>query len=199
MRRQLAELSFELADLLGKLLGLHLSNAQGLDLGGRQYEPRKLLGVSLGQGIDHLRGNLFRGDRFPRVDFPVFISIQPPAAATGVKPAVLVRLAVGICVDVPVDLEPILEIAPLVDNVVTVGVDEPPQNNPFGILDDPTDAPIDLAGGDLTFLRFIGGGVIEVYPLLDGNELQGLLCRGRFTLVCTKNHRQQKEQTPDEQ
>ena len=76
-------------------------------------------------------------DHFPRVDLAVFVLVDAPTCAGRVEPAILIGFAVEIRVDVAIDLEAILKIAPLVDDVVAIGVGEAAKDFAVVVANDP--------------------------------------------------------------
>jgi hypothetical protein len=67
----------------------------------------------------------------------------------------------------------------LIDDVVSIGIDEFPQNHAVGTLDDPPHMAVDLLGHDLALGSDFRTGPIIIDPGLDRREFQGLLDRGR--------------------
>ena len=110
---------------------------------------------------------------------PSSFGSRSPAGAAGMEPAVLVGLAVEVRVDVAIDLQAVLVIAPLVHHVVVVGVDELPQDHALGTLDDPAHVAVDLLGDDLALGRFLRAGPVVIDARLNRREFQRLFGRRR--------------------
>ena len=133
-----------------------LPRPSDLSSAGRQQQSLKPLGVVRGDGRDDFRRDLLGRNRLPRIDHAVFLGADAPAAAAGVEPATLIDLAVVVRVDVAIDLQPVLVVAPLIDDIVVVGVDELPQDHAVGTFDDPADVAVDLLGDDLALGGLFG-------------------------------------------
>ena len=126
---------------------------------------------------DDLGRHLLGGNDLPRIDLAVASLVDAPSAAGRVEPAELVGLAGEFRVDVAVDLHAVLVVAPLVDDVVAVGIDELPQDDALRAFDDPAHVAVDLAGGDLALADLLGLGPIIVDPFLGRAEFQCLVRR----------------------
>ena len=97
------------------------------------------------QGLDQdLRGLLGR-DPLPADDLAPLD--QPRPRAAGVQPAALVEAAVAVEVDLAVDLEAVLVVAPLVQVLAAVGVDEPAEELALAVAERIADGPL-LGVGD---------------------------------------------------
>ena len=78
----------------------------------------------------------------------------------------MVGLAVMVGVDVAINFDAVLEVAPLVDAIVAVGIDEIAQHPAFGVADDPAGVAVDLLGGDRALGHLVGSRLIEFDILL---------------------------------
>ncbi len=79
-----------------------------------------------------------------------------PADAGGVQPAMLGRLAVEFRIDVAIDFDAVFEVAPAIDDVVAVGVDEFAEHLAVAVADDPAGLPLVFFGMDRATRRFGG-------------------------------------------
>ena len=104
---------------------------------GEEYEP-EAFPVSCSDRRNDFGGGFFCRDRLPAIDRSVFVLVKSPAGSGGPKPAVLVRLFVKVRVNVPVHFHAVVVVAPLVQSVVRIGVDEPTKQSTSLILNDPT-------------------------------------------------------------
>ena len=86
------------------------------------------------------------------------------------EPAILIGLAVVVGVNVAVDFQPVLVVAPLIDDIVIVGVDEPPQGRALGSLDNPAHVAVDLLGDDFALGGLFGRGLVVVDAPLNRRE-----------------------------
>ena len=166
------EVGHRLGNFGGHALGPRFSQAQRLQLGRGEHQTRETVGVVRGQRGNHLGRHFFGRDRFPIVDHAVLVAVHCPAASAGVKPTILIHFAVEIGIDVAVDLQAVLIIAPLIDDVVVVGVDEFSQDDPLGIFDDPADMAVDLLGRNFALRGLLRAGPVVVHAELDGRQLQ---------------------------
>ena len=149
-----------------------------LSLVGCQGQPQEAVGVVLGQRRDDFGRKLLGRNGLPGVDRAVLVLVQPPAAAGRVEPAMLVGLAVEIGIDVAIDLDAVLVVAPLVDDVVVVGIEEAAQQRAVAVFHEPADVAVNFFGVDFAFGGLGGSGAVAIDPLLDGFQPQGVLHLG---------------------
>ena len=141
-------------DSLGQVIALLFTQSQRGDFicGGQQSQKSR--GILVTETRDDLGTDLFWRDRFPGIDASILVRIQTPPGSGGIQPAVLVGLAVEVGIEVPIDLDAILVVAPHIDFVVVVGVEKPTQALAGRIEHDPPgNASLDL-GFDAAFVDF---------------------------------------------
>ena len=133
---QRADKVSKVADRIGRLVGEFLellslqSDLTKIVSGGHQGgEP---LGVTVTQRRDELGRQFLRRDRTPTVDHPVLVVVDPPPRSCGTEPAILIRFAVEVGIDIAIDLNAVAEVAPQIDLLVVVGVSKSPQHRPVG-------------------------------------------------------------------
>ncbi len=76
-----------------------------------------------------------RRNHLPAIDFSIFIRVHTPTKASRTEPTVFISNAVEIGIDIAVDLDTVLEVAPLIDVAITVGIGEPAKRLAIGIAD----------------------------------------------------------------
>ena len=89
------------------------------------------------------------------------------------------RLAVELRIDVAIDFDAILVVAPAIDDVVAVGVDEFAQHLAVAVAHDPAGLAFAFFSMDRAAGGFGGRWAIVIDVGLDRRELQGLLGGGR--------------------
>ncbi len=78
-------------------------------------------------GFDDFGGQFFRGDRLPAIDLAVFVFVDAPSCAAGAEPAELVGDAVEVRINFAIGFNALRVIAPAIEFVIAVGIDEPAQ------------------------------------------------------------------------
>ena len=136
-----------------QLVGLRRAQAQRFHLFVADQQPGEPSAIAVGDCPHNFGAHFFGRDHLPGIDLAVFVRVDSPAAAGRVQPAVLVGFAVEIAIDVAIDLEPVAEIAPLIDDVIAVGVDEASQDLAVGVADDPAGVAAELLGLDRAFSK----------------------------------------------
>ena len=180
-------------DLLFQQLSPIAGQAQRLELLGAQQQPLEAAAVAIAHRGHQLGGDFLGRNHLPVVDPRVFVDVGAPAGASRVEPAILVDLAVGVRVDVAINLEAVLEVAPLVDGLVAVGVDEIAKDLPARVAHDPAILAGRLLGRDRATGRFGGRGTVVLHVALHGLKCQGFGNR-RFSSPQAGGNRKRQDQ-----
>ena len=158
-------------------IGPRFAEPQTAELGRRKQQQLEAGLVAILQSENDLLGDFVRRDDTPGIDPAVLVLVDPPARAGRVEPAVFVGLAVEVRIDVAIDLEATREVAPLVDDVVAVGIGKPPQDFALPVADDPRRDVVLLLRPDRALGRFLFGRSRVFHERLDRRQRQRL--RGR--------------------
>ena len=153
-------------DSLGQIGDLLAAEAERFQLVGGEQQAAEAgrggvanrggCGVGIAQSTDDLCGGFLGRNHLPGVDASVFVFVEAPACAGRAEPAVLIGLVVEIGVDIAIDFDAVLEVTPLIDAIVAIGVKESPQNLAAAILHDPAGDPADRFGLDNAFFDLFG-------------------------------------------
>ena len=162
-------------DFVGKLLGFCGTKSQRFGFGRRNQHAGKAGRILIADRLHDFGRDFFGRNHFPGIDPSVLRFIEPPARAGGVQPPRLVRLAVVVRIDIAVHLDAVSEIAPAIDHVIAVGIDEFSQNLPVRIAHHPARLTVDFFRLDRAFHGVGGGRNLVIDVLLNRRQLQRLL------------------------
>ena len=143
-----------------------------LDICDREQDGLEAAQVGSLQGPDKFLGELSGGDCYPAVDLLVAIAIDSPARPTCSDPAILVCLSIEIAIDITIDLDTVLVVAPEIDLLVLVRIDKTPQQLPVCFSQEPAHVhPRGFRRKDALF-HFLCRGLIIINRLLYRLDLQ---------------------------
>ena len=116
--------------------------------------------------------DFFGRDLLPLVNMTIFIAIDSPTGASGSQPTRLVGSPIEIAINISIDLDSVLVIAPLIHLIVPIFIEKPPQQASFGMTDVPADNLLSRFGLDRAFSALLFAWLLNVYGALDRSQLQ---------------------------